>query len=319
MVAMTAVQDQATDKTTDKCVTIIFNPVSGQIPPEQREAQISEALAVHGYRCQYLYTTPEQGARHFAEVALKDGVDLLAVSGGDGTVVEAMTALIGSELPLIIFPAGTGNLLAVNLGLSLKPADVAEAALFGKRRSVDLGRISFTEGGEHYFAIMAGAGYDAAVIADADRDLKNKLGLLAYLWAALRNLRRRPVRVSLYIDGATRPLRRRVKSVMVANMGRLQGGIDFVPDAHSDDGVLDVALLKTELLTDWALLLRDALLRRLRETAAIEFHRGRRIRVELYRPELVQFDGEEARATQGFTVEVIPQAVQVMVPQETSL
>jgi diacylglycerol kinase family enzyme len=127
------------------------------------------------------------------------------------------------------------------------------------------------------------------------------------------------VRVSLYIDGATRPLRRRVKSVMVANMGRLQGGIDFVPDAHSDDGVLDVALLKTELLTDWALLLRDALLRRLRETAAIEFHRGRRIRVELYRPELVQFDGEEARATQGFTVEVIPQAVQVMVPQETSL
>src|SRR5579883_996910 len=78
-----------------RCVTVIFNPVSGQGDPEERKQRIRDALAEHGYRCQELVTTPEQGARYWTEQALKDGADLLAVSGGDGTVIEAMSALIG--------------------------------------------------------------------------------------------------------------------------------------------------------------------------------------------------------------------------------
>jgi diacylglycerol kinase family enzyme len=90
---------------------VIFNPVSGQGDPEERKRAIEQALAEHGYRCQHLVTTPKQGARYFAEQALKEGVDLLAVSGGDGTVIEAMSALVGTDVPIAVFPAGTGNLL----------------------------------------------------------------------------------------------------------------------------------------------------------------------------------------------------------------
>ena len=77
-----------------KCATIIFNPVSGKEDPERRKRIISETLAEQGYRCQFIATTKEQGAKALAAEAVKEGVDLLAVSGGDGTVMEAMAALV---------------------------------------------------------------------------------------------------------------------------------------------------------------------------------------------------------------------------------
>jgi diacylglycerol kinase (ATP) len=299
-----------------KCVTVVFNPVSGQGDPQERKARIEEALAQHGYRCQHLVTTPEQGARFHAEQALTDGVDLLGVSGGDGTVVETMSALIGTRVPLAIFPAGTGNLLSVNLNLPKEVPQAVHAALFGRKRALDLARITLEGGESKLFAIMAGAGYDAKVIEDADREAKNKLGMVAYLWAAVRNLGRGSVPIRVWLDDAARPLRRRVKSVMVANMGRLQGGVDLVPDAWPDDGRLQVTLLKAETLGDWLRLIWNAARRTLHEEPAIEYHAAKKVRVAFPVPQPVQFDGEDAGRVRSFTVEIVPSAVQVMVPED---
>lgn len=304
-----------------KCVTVIFNPVSGQTDPEERKKAIETALAQHGYRCQHLVTTPEQGARYQAEQALKDGVDLLAVSGGDGTVIEVMSALVGKNIPIAVFPAGTGNLLSVNLGMPKEVPDAVHAALFGDKRWLDLARIVPEDGrGEpKYFAIVAGAGYDAKVIQDADREAKNRLGMFAYLWAALRNLRRLPVLVRIRIDDSPRMLRRRAKSVMVANMGRLQGGVDMVPHSWPDDGLLEVAILKAETLGDWLRLAWNALRHRLGEDRhLIEYIKARKVEVNLSFPQPMQFDGEEAETPRKrFVVEVVPRAVEVMVPKES--
>lgn len=296
-----------------QCVTIIFNPTSGQDDPEQRKAAIEQALAVHGYTCQYVATTPKQGARHYAEEAIKHGADLVAVSGGDGTVVEAMAALIETNIPVAVFPAGTGNLLAVNLGI---PQDVAQAAhttLFGERRWLDLARISFNNKEKH-FAIITGVGYDAKMIGDADREAKNTFGVLAYVWAALKNLRHPPMRATIHVDGQPIPLRRRATSVMVVNMGNLQGGIELIPDAHPDDGALEVAILKAERITEWLRLLVSAVRSSPGTTSVIEYHKVRRVTVELNRPQPLQFDGETAGDVRRFTVEIIPKAVQVLLP-----
>lgn len=318
---MTAVTEGAPsserDRDDQKCVTVIFNPVSGQGDPEERKARIEEALAEHGYRCQHLVTTREKGARHFAEEAVRDGVDLLAVSGGDGTVIETMSALIGKNIPLAIFPAGTGNLLSVNLALPTEVPKVVHAALFGDKRSLDLARITTDESEEaKFFAIVAGAGYDAKVVQDADREAKNRLGLFAYLWAALRNLRRKTVLVRIRLEDNPRARRRRAKSVMVANMGRLQGGLDMVPDSWPDDGLLEVAILKAETFGDWVRLLWNAVRHRLDDDPSVEYHKAKRVEVELSFPQPIQFDGEEAGRCRRFTVEVVPSAVQVMVPKE---
>jgi len=301
----------------DKCVTVIFNPVSGQGDPEERKRRISQALADHGYRCQEMITTKEQGARVLAEQALREGIDLLAVSGGDGTVVETMSALIGTSVPLAIFPAGTGNLLSVNLGLPRDVPLAVHAALFGERRKLDLARITPLDpaGEDRYFAILAGAGYDAWVIHDADREAKNRLGMGAYLLSALKNLRHRPVRARILLEGRSKPIRRRAKSVMVANMGLLQGGLTVVPDAWPDDGHLDIAILKAETLNGWLHLAASAVLRRLRQDPNVEYLKTRRVRVELSRPQPLQYDGEEATTEiRAFAVEVVPVAIEVMVP-----
>ncbi len=304
---------QGVESNRQQCVTIIFNPTSGQEDPERRKAAIEEALAVHGYTCQYLATTPKQGARHYAEEAIKHGADLLAVSGGDGTVVEAMAALIGKNIPVAVFPAGTGNLLAVNLGI---PQDVTQAAhttLFGERRWIDLARISFNNQHKH-FAIITGVGYDAKMIGDADREAKNTFGLLAYVWAALKNLRHPPMRATIHVDGQPTALRRRATSVMVVNMGNLQGGIELIPDAHPDDGALEVTILKAERITDWLRLLLSAVRSSPGNTPLIEYHKVRRVTVTLNRPQPLQFDGETAGDVRSFTVEIIPKAVQVLLP-----
>lgn len=302
----------------NRCVTVIFNPVSGQGDPEERKRRISEGLAEHGYRCQHLVTTPEQGARYWAEQALADGVDLLAVSGGDGTIVETMAALIGKNIPLAIFPAGTGNLLSVNLGLPKSVPEAVHAALFGERRRLDLGRITPTVPADEpeYFAILAGAGYDASVIEGADRETKKRLGLAAYLWSAIKNLRHRPVLAKIRLDGAKHRLRRRANSVMIANMGMIQGNIAVIPDAVPDDGYLDVAILKAETLGSWLRLMGSIMTKRLHDDPSIEFHKARRIEVELSSPQPMQYDGENTKeARSAFLVEILPGAVEVMVPK----
>ncbi len=302
----------------NRCVTVIFNPVSGQGDPEERKRRISEGLAEHGYRCQHLVTTPEQGARYWVEQALADGVDLLAVSGGDGTIVETMAALIGKNIPLAIFPAGTGNLLSVNLGLPKSVPEAVHAALFGERRRLDLGRITPTVPADEpeYFAILAGAGYDASVIEGADRETKKRLGLAAYLWSAIKNLRHRPVLAKIRLDGAKHRLRRRANSVMIANMGMIQGNIAVIPDAVPDDGYLDVAILKAETLGSWLRLMGSIMTKRLHDDPSIEFHKARRIEVELSSPQPMQYDGENTKeARSAFLVEILPGAVEVMVPK----
>ena len=295
---------------THKCVYVIFNPVSGQTDPEQRKKAISDALARHGYTCQFIATSKEEGAQALAKKALEEGsVDLLAVSGGDGTVMEAMAALVGTDTPIAVLPAGTGNLLSINLGIPMTVPEAVDVALSGEVYELDLGRT----GDGRFFAIMGGVGLDAQVIADADREAKKKLGVLAYFLAAVKNLPRRRQRVEITLDGR-RPLRRRVKTVMIANMGKMTGGLEAVPTASPNDGLLDVAVLRTETLGQWLRLLGYALLGRAHEDPSLDVFQARRIVIRTRFPQPIEFDGEEAGTTQELTVEVVPKAVRVLVP-----
>ncbi len=294
-----------------KSVYVIFNPVSGKSDPEERKKIISDALAAHGYTCQFIATTREQGAKACAEEALAQGADLLAVSGGDGTVMEAMSALVGKDTPIAVFPAGTGNLLSINLGIPTVVPDAVDVALGGHRYALDLART----GDGRYFAIMGGLGMDAQMIADADREAKDKLGKLAYFWAALKNLPRRRARVEITLDDK-RPFQRRVKSVLIANMGKITGGIDAMPTASPNDGLLDVGILKAATLGHWASLVGNALLGRAHQDRSLEVYQARKITVRPRRPQPIEFDGEDAGRTRELTVEIVPQAVQVLIPED---
>jgi YegS/Rv2252/BmrU family lipid kinase len=294
-----------------KSVYVIFNPVSGQSDPEERKKLISDALAVDGYTCQFIATSREEGAKALAEQALKAGVDLLAVSGGDGTVMEAMSALVGTKVPIAVLPAGTGNLLSINLGIPATVPDAVHVALAGRPYALDLVR---TEEGR-YFAIMGGMGMDAQMIADTDRESKNKLGKWAYFRAAFKNLPRRRAYIDIYLDDSP-PLRRRAKTVLLANMGKITGGLTVLPDASPNDGLLDVGIVKAATLAHWAHLAGSALLGRVHRDAALEVYQARKVTLRPRREQPIQFDGEDGGRTRKLTVEIVPQAVFVLLPAD---
>jgi YegS/Rv2252/BmrU family lipid kinase len=300
----------APDQTAkNKCVSVIFNPASGKSDPEERKRKISEALAKQDYTCQFIATTEERGANILAQEALEEGVDLIAVSGGDGTVMEVLSALVGTEVPVAILPAGTGNLLSANLGIPMTVPEAVEVALSGSPYRIDLAR-----SGDRYFAIMGGMGLDGKMVEEADRAAKDKFGVLAYVWAVLHNLGRQRTAVQITLDDHP-PLRRRAKSVLIANMGKIMAGLEAIPTASPADGLLDISVVTVRTPQQWLRLLGYGLLGRAQEAPDLEVYQARRVHIMASEPQPVEFDGEEGGWQRSLTAEVVPGAVFVLLPE----
>jgi len=213
----------------------------------------------------------------------------------------------GSGIPLGVLPAGTGNLLARNLGLPRNPEAALAAALTGADRRLDMGSANGRP-----FVAMAGIGFDAQLLDSTGEPVKKRLGWAAYALSALRHLQSRPVRASLRADGGP-VLRRRASSVIVGNVGSLQGGVALLPEARPDDGLLDLMVLTAHGWAGWLALTMDVLLRRdrTRHIARVQF---RQLRVDLDRPQLWELDGEVMGSTRALLIVVQPGALLVRVP-----
>jgi diacylglycerol kinase family enzyme len=129
------------------------------------------------------------------ERALGEGAELVFVWGGDGMVQRCVDVMAGSGATMAIVPAGTANLFASNLGIPQDIAAAVEIGLGGRTRTLDVGKLN----GER-FAVMAGAGIDARMIKDADGNLKERFGRLAYIWTASKNLRTEPFEATVEVN-----------------------------------------------------------------------------------------------------------------------
>jgi YegS/Rv2252/BmrU family lipid kinase len=255
-------------------------------------------------------TSKEDPGEGQARDAAAGGADLVLVAGGDGTVRAAAQGLAHSGVPLGILPQGTGNLLARNLGIPQDDDEALEVALSGADRTLDLGRLDDGMA----FAVMAGTGFDALMMREAPEGLKSVIGWPAYIVGGIRGLRHRRVHLRLRLDDEP-PREAVVRTVLVGNVGRLQGGLQLLPDAAPDDGALDVALVSPRSPADWVVLVVRGLTRRHKPDRRLELLRGRRIEVRTRRPEARQVDGELIDNGRGFTAEVDPAAFIVRVPR----
>jgi diacylglycerol kinase (ATP) len=255
-------------------------------------------------------TTVEDPGDGQAHDAARAGAALVLVAGGDGTVRAAAQGLAHTGVPLGILPHGTGNLLARNLGIPQDEDDALDVALAGADRTIDLGRL---EDGTA-FAVMAGTGFDARMMREAPQSLKNVLGWPAYLVGGARGLRHSRMRVRIRVDDA-QPRQVVVRTVLIGNVGRLQAGLQLLPDATPDDGALDVALVAPRSARDWFVLIGRALAHRNRPDRRLELLRARRIEVRTRRREPRQVDGELIDDGLGLRAAVDPAAVVVRVPR----
>jgi len=242
--------------------------------------------------------------------ALDEAVDLIFVWGGDGIVQRCIDAMGGSEAALAIVPAGTANLLATNLGI---PQDIEQAVLIGlrgERRKLDVGRFN----GER-FAVMAGAGFDAAMIGQADGTLKDRFGRAAYVWTGSQNLRAKPFKAKIEVDGA--PWYAGAAScILFGNVGRLFGGVEVFHDARPDDGRLELGVVNADGVTDWMRAIARTAVGQSERSPLVQATTAKKMKVKLNRKVLYEVDGGDRKKVRSFTVKVQPAAITVCLPRD---
>ncbi len=299
-------------------VAMVINPIKAQAP--EARALLAAACELAGWDDPLiLETTVDSPGYRQALTALEAGADVVLAAGGDGTIREVARAVAHSGAALGLIPLGTGNLLARNLDISVAdlPANVRNA-LHGDTRRIDMAGIRIEDattgtGSRNAFLVMGGIGLDAEVIAATRDDLKKRVGWLAYSEAGVRLLPGRRTRMSVSIDDAPAQSLK-VHSVLVANTGRLPAGIDFIPDAVVNDGLLDIIIMSPRSVLGWAWVAGKVMTRYPKDLPVIHHHRARKVTVSVTEPTQTQLDGDLTGPATSIAVEVDPGALLVRVP-----
>lgn len=284
-----------------KQVHVVINPAAGREEPIL--ALLNNNFRALGIRWDVSITREPGDGRRQAAAAASDGVDAVGVYGGDGTVAEVASGLANSGVPLAIFPGGTANVMAAELGL---PADLPESLrLLGQPasiRTVDMGATA-----ARWFLLRLGIGWEARWMMNAQPAEKSQFGRLAYVLSALRTMSaegsRARYRVTvdddplIELDGVT---------CAVANSGSLgRARLRLAEQISVSDGLLDVAVLREP---DFEQRLSPE-----QTDPLLTMRQGRVITIEADPPQPIIADGEPIGET-PITAQVKAGVLQVIVP-----
>jgi diacylglycerol kinase (ATP) len=252
---------------------------------------------------------PVERSREIADVIREEanGVDIVILAGGDGTMNAAADALVECQLPLGILPTGTANDLARTLGISVSVPEALEVIIEGHLRSIDLGRVN----GKYFFNV-ASIGLSAELIRHHTAERKRRWRIFAYVFSVADAYRAtRPFRALVRCNGRT--LRLRAIQIAVGNGRHYGGGMTVSEHATIDDEQLDIYVIKE--VSFWALIALFPRLRwgRLEESEAVSVMRGGEIEIRTRRSMPVNTDGEVTTRTPA-RFEVVPKVLAVFVP-----
>jgi YegS/Rv2252/BmrU family lipid kinase len=234
---------------------------------------------------------------------------VIFVWGGDGTVQRCIDALADTDTAVAILPAGTANLLAANLNVPHDLAEAVQVGLHGNRRRLDTGSVN----GER-FTVMAGAGFDARMIADADQAEKRQLGRAAYVVSGIRNLRARRVRATIDVDGK-RFFSGKVSCVLAANVGKIFGGVEAFPEAQPDNGLLELGVVTARNPVQWARTFGRLAVGHPERSSFAEVTQGKKFKIQFDQKVRFELDGGARPASKKLRVKVHPHSVTICVPK----
>jgi YegS/Rv2252/BmrU family lipid kinase len=298
---------------TDAC--LIFNPVAGQSDPEQDLAQIRGILEPE-INLDIRFTTEDKGADEIAQEAIAQGATKIIASGGDGTLSTAAAALVGKDIPLGIISRGTANAFAAALELPDSIEAACQTILGGATRVVDAARCNNLP-----MVLLAGIGFEAETVKRADREAKNRFGIMAYVMAGLQELREMES-FEAEIETEDKIITVTAAAVTVANaapptsiLAQGPAGVVF------DDGLLDVTILapvsRAGAIAASYHLLQTALNENAAQREDIGYLRAKRVIVRTKPPQRVVLDGELIGDT-PIDVECVPGGLTIFVPQESA-
>ncbi len=242
--------------------------------------------------------------------------DAVVSSGGDGTTAVISYLLANSGIPILPFPAGTANLLALNLDSPLEPHALANVVRDGRTLDFDMAEME-VEGKRFGFCIMAGAGYDATIMREAEPS-KRWLGQTAYFSAAVLNALPQKSHFTIQLDDRT--IESEGIGVLVVNFAKMQFDLTVCPENAPRDNMLDIVILKVqnafELLPSVFATILDVDENFNIRSDVLDIHRAHTVHVEADPPLEMQYDGEPTTFMTPFTARVMPNAVRYFVSKE---
>lgn len=313
---------------------IVYNPVKVEL--ERVREVVEAAERDHGWgRSRWYETSDADSGRGAGERALLTAPTVVVVAGGDGTVRAVGEVLQGTHVPLALLPAGTGNLLARNLGIPLDDVEGAIGAAFGgATRLIDVAvaDLEAADGSRsrHAFMVMAGIGLDAEMAANTSALAKRHLGWFAYVGPIARSVaRNRQFHLHYRVD-RSRARSARAHTIIVGNCGTLTGNMLLIPGAVIDDGLLDVVMLRPKTRFGWAgigtrltiqgLAHRSRLGRKMLQLApdlkALAYAQGRQFEADFTTPHGIELDGDSFGSVVRAAIGVHPGALRVRIPED---
>lgn len=250
--------------------------------------------------------------------------DRVVVSGGDGSVSNVLNCMRGCGVPTLVFPSGTANLFFNNIGNAPEAAALARACREGKTAKVDMGELCWTDeaGRErsHGFIIIAGTGFDAAIMEKAE-STKGEMGEIAYMLSALATPAPQVAHFTIECDGEVHELDG--IGCMVGNTAVIQNEINLFPDCRMNDGLIDIVVIEpartVELLPTLLAGVLDKAGKGLGRPQFTMFQ-AREARITCSPSLGMQFDGELIQSNAGsFSARVIPQCLDLIVDDFSSL
>jgi diacylglycerol kinase (ATP) len=290
---------------------LIFNPVAGQGNPDADLALIRKLLEPE-IQLQVVLTEEGQDPAEPAREIAAAGTDLVLVSGGDGTVSAIAGALLETDIPLGILPRGTANAFATALGLPLDLTAACEAILAGTTRVVDAARCNGQP-----LILLAGIGLEAEMVDRANRDLKNRLGMLAYLLAGVQQFQEQTAfQATIDIEGELTEVE--TGTITVANAAPATSVLaQGFGQVLANDGLLDVTIAtppnRLQGLNALTSLFASALVNVPTNREDIIRLRTPRLKITTEPPQKVAIDGEIIGTT-PVELECLPKVLTVISP-----